>query len=423
MAATGGGLGCQGGEKCELTGITYCIDGSSFFVDTCGHLTTLQEVCACGCNTAQTGCAACGCTPSCTNRECGSDGCGGSCGQCPIGESCDPRGACRAAQTSLLGDPCPFGAVNATSPDCDAGSGLVCLGVSEDPGSACGTDQDCVDQGFHEVHNPDCVAGAGCGASFCSQPCTPQGDCPVGYHGLTEASGQCFCFPDVTCTPDCAGRECGGDGCGGSCGTCGGSETCSAEGRCEGGTLSLQAQAVGAYTQIGSTCASGSVLNDYVAFLCPGGALNGGGILLDATELWCGTFSVSPAANPGCTDTLGCYPRVDATVKDTIIYGGQADVTYGYEFVMYLVSDGTTTVLYKRTQCNDQSYGYILMESIARDVTDNYCHSDACPQPGGATGGSGSCGTDCDCGHCWYCEGGTCRYGGEGPYGCYRGCD
>ena len=32
------------------------------------------------------------------------------------------------------------------------------------------------------------------------------------------------------------------------------------------------------------------------------------------------------------------------------------------------------------------------------------------------------CGTDCDCGHCWYCEDGTCRYGGEGPFGCFRGC-
>ncbi len=47
---------------------------------------------------------------------------------------------------------------------------------------------------------------------------------------------------------------------------------------------------------------------------------------------------------------------------------------------------------------------------------------------GGSPGGtSGQCSTDCDCGHCGYCEKsggkGTCRYGGEGPYGCYRGCD
>lgn len=47
----------------------------------------------------------------------------------------------------------------------------------------------------------------------------------------------------------------------------------------------------------------------------------------------------------------------------------------------------------------------------------------------GGSGGSasGQCRTDCDCGHCSYCEKNgstaTCRYAGEGPYGCYRGCD
>jgi hypothetical protein len=42
--------------------------------------------------------------------------------------------------------------------------------------------------------------------------------------------------------------------------------------------------------------------------------------------------------------------------------------------------------------------------------------------PSSSSGGS-KCGTDCDCGRCSYCESGTCRYGGEGPYGCYRGCN
>jgi len=49
---------------------------------------------------------------------------------------------------------------------------------------------------------------------------------------------------------------------------------------------------------------------------------------------------------------------------------------------------------------------------------------------GSTTGGGGTtdsgikpqCSFDCDCGHCGYCESGTCRNGGQGPYGCYRGC-
>jgi DNA-binding beta-propeller fold protein YncE len=35
-----------------------------------------------------------------------------------------------------------------------------------------------------------------------------------------------------TCQPDCGGKSCGDDGCGGICGTCTGVETCDAQGRC-----------------------------------------------------------------------------------------------------------------------------------------------------------------------------------------------
>lgn len=46
---------------------------------------------------------------------------------------------------------------------------------------------------------------------------------------------------------------------------------------------------------------------------------------------------------------------------------------------------------------------------------------------GGNMSTTQACGTDCDCGRCSYCEksGGSsaCRYAGEGPYGCYRGCN
>lgn len=39
--------------------------------------------------------------------------------------------------------------------------------------------------------------------------------------------------PPPGCTPQCSGRECGDDGCGGSCGTCNGSATCSPAGTCQ----------------------------------------------------------------------------------------------------------------------------------------------------------------------------------------------
>jgi hypothetical protein len=44
------------------------------------------------------------CEPDCTGRECGDDGCLGSCGTCPYGERCDDSGTCVTPPT---GDACP----------------------------------------------------------------------------------------------------------------------------------------------------------------------------------------------------------------------------------------------------------------------------------------------------------------------------
>lgn len=47
--------------------------------------------------------------------------------------------------------------------------------------------------------------------------------------------------PSITigCTPQCAGRECGSDNCGGTCGTCSGGFTCEAQGQCSLNPTSL----------------------------------------------------------------------------------------------------------------------------------------------------------------------------------------
>lgn len=93
------------------------------------------------------------CTPSCTDKTCGDDGCGGSCG------SCGPGQVCNAAQTCVARDACV--------PNCGP--------------RTCGDD--------------------GCG-----------GQCGVCSGGQGCVSGQC-----QACTPSCAGKVCGGDGCGGQC--------------------------------------------------------------------------------------------------------------------------------------------------------------------------------------------------------------
>jgi len=62
---------------------------------------------------------------------------------------------------------------------------------------------------------PEC-AGKECGEDGCGGSC---GACGEGFHCDAD-----LCVPD--CLPDCAGMECGDDGCGGSCGDCQLDELC-----------------------------------------------------------------------------------------------------------------------------------------------------------------------------------------------------
>ena len=101
------------------------------------------------------------CVPSCVGKECGSDGCGGTCGSCLAGEECQ-AGVC----------------VNST---------MTCLG-------ACG--------------------GASPGGCYCDEQCEGMGDC------CPDVCAACPTLSFCECIPNCAGKECGEDGCGGSCGGC-----------------------------------------------------------------------------------------------------------------------------------------------------------------------------------------------------------
>jgi hypothetical protein len=188
----------------------------------------------------------------------------------------------------------------------------------------------------------------------------------------------------------------------------------------DGKPTSLSAQSVGAYRQSGSFCSTGSPWNGYGFFLCPGGRIRGAGTMDGATELVCGSYTVTPPSIPDCTDKVGCYAKVHVTAKDTLIEGGQQDVDNNFKFDMMFIPKTTSGVsrLARPAPCSDGTNNYLTIDRIAADVTGDYCVSSACP----ASGATASCGGDCDCGHCWYCESGTCRYGGEGPYGCYRGC-
>ena len=135
------------------------------------------------------------CFPSCAGKQCGSDGCGGSCGACPLGQECQ-AGICASSTSScagLCGGSAPSGCF------CDEG----CVGFGDCCADVC---QACPALSFCECV-PDC-SGKDCGDNGCGGSC---GTCP---EGVPCEDGVC------ACVPACSGKECGDDGCGGSCGTC-----------------------------------------------------------------------------------------------------------------------------------------------------------------------------------------------------------
>jgi hypothetical protein len=113
------------------------------------------------------------CTLDCSNKQCGPDGCGGSCGECEGGFLCNSSGVCE--EESLCA--------------------------------------------------PDCMTRI-CGSDGCGGLC---GKCEDGFR--CNSSG--VCEEESLCVSNCYGKQCGPDGCGGLCGSCNSGFICNLSGLCE----------------------------------------------------------------------------------------------------------------------------------------------------------------------------------------------
>lgn len=218
---------CQENYECSAGRCLYvpwCGDGQCDPGEDCGSCET-----DCGACCGNTVCepdlgedcdlcpADCGCTcgeqcllgtcefMACEGLECGSDGCGGSCGGCSESYLC---------QDGL----CVF------NPSC--GDGVCSDGedCSNCPGDClCGCGHTC-NQGTCEY---SACAGKLCGTDGCGGSC---GTCPEQH--VCALGGTCYCVAD------CVGKICGDDGCGGSCGICDDGDyctldTCTPLGQCQ----------------------------------------------------------------------------------------------------------------------------------------------------------------------------------------------
>ena len=102
----------------------------------------------------------------------------------------------------------------------------------------CAVDNPCAPNPCDEIPGDVCVDGANklyfefdglCDAVLGAPVCHYH---PTLYYCPEYSGGPCL--EDTCCWPDCDGKECGDDGCGGQCGTCPEGIGCTAEGLCQG---------------------------------------------------------------------------------------------------------------------------------------------------------------------------------------------
>jgi hypothetical protein len=261
------GVFCNGDERyvdgsCAAS-TSPCDDGVACTIEQCD-----EELQRC---TVELGadCATCDradCEPNCTEKECGTDGCGGSCGDCADTELCvsgqcttdAPPGTCLSAldllpaDTELIGTHVIMGdtsdAIHSVSPTCNAASDANEQVYTFTLDRVVGIDARM--SGYDTVLDlrlADCQDTAATVA--CSDDATPPGDYgsrvatmlqPGTYYLIADGYSSTESGPFTLtvrftdgCVPQCDGRFCGDDGCGGQCGECADGEVCTAGGRCQ----------------------------------------------------------------------------------------------------------------------------------------------------------------------------------------------
>ncbi len=153
------------------------------------------------------------CFPSCVGKECGNDGCGGSCGTCETW--CSEEGFCCVP--------------DCTDKECgDDGCGGSCGSCNDK--KYCTTDE-CTDFKCHHPLIPfQCLIGSTCVPAGTENPlnscqeCSPDqatGKWTPGPDGVPCGDGK-VCYQGSCCNHNgnCAGKVCGDDQCGSTCGLC-----------------------------------------------------------------------------------------------------------------------------------------------------------------------------------------------------------
>ncbi len=283
-----------------------------------------DDGCGGTCGTCEFGCApdqkSC-CENTCGDKVCGPNTCGQSCGACPATKVCGPdQKSCVTPKGDTCADPFAIGTLPFTAKESTLGragdyAAILCdftglQGVGS-PDQAWRYDAKKTGTLSVTVHSQfDAVAYAKQDCAAFTKSCVPGNlvpaamnasfDVPVEagqtWHvivdGMAGSAGAYTLDVDfATCKPNCAGKSCGSDGCGGSCekkGSCDDNDPCTTDG-CNINT--------GACTHAPTTgaCNDGDACTTSDA--CAAGTCSGSAISCDDSE---------PCTVDSCDNTTGC---------------------------------------------------------------------------------------------------------------------
>jgi hypothetical protein len=171
-----------------------------------------------------------GCERNCAGKQCGLDGCGGSCGTCtgPRGQVCDAAGQCVCPACGVNQIPDPFylnalnrcrcctrngypdpDAANPNDSNCCSGArtGGVC--TAQQAGAQCQFDEQCLTQNCAAGRCSSCVETA----NYCAVGPFGGGNCGTNGRCLKSVDGTTRCGIPLASNPD-------------SCGVCNANDAC-----------------------------------------------------------------------------------------------------------------------------------------------------------------------------------------------------
>jgi len=405
------GQGCAVSASSCLAGGTQAIawdaeEGESYFLvldGNDGQEASLDLVVSC-------------CEPACEGRVCGSDGCGGMCGECQQGEVCD-GGQCAEGSTldcvpalalscgdvlkseSFLSEDttASVDTVNCSNESLNGPERAYTVDVQQ--GALVSISVDSVSKDVAGVYLLD-ASQAACDTNAC----LTGGDDKVAYFAteksqytlLVEGTPGTQGAYDVSvecCVPSCEGLECGDDGCGGSCGECAQDMVC-VDGGCAlppEPTCQVSGKVNCGAIMSGLDLSSDSSTNTIFSASCVEGGLAGSELTMAFVPEQDGNVAFSALLEGDAGDVAlmlvkdeGAGCNADACVAGAVNLL-EVEVLAGESY--FLIVDGL-----------DGAEGQLALEATCciPDCSGKGCGDDGC---------GGSCGT---CGQGSICEGSVC---------------